>query len=103
MKDLAHFARIYQPWGLMSLWNIYLERGDEWTIKMGYSIPNFIRQLPRLVDLNWKGMAATYERQMVKPVPKELSQLQLFGKHKKRVGNTTRIEYIIDRERLKNH
>jgi len=38
IADLAHQTRNYQPWGIMALWDMFLERADEYVVKQGYSL-----------------------------------------------------------------
>lgn len=62
-KDFAALKRvlaIYQVFDVMALWDIYIGSSDEFAIRQGFNIPEFIRQLPRLVDGNWKGQSQRY-------------------------------------------
>jgi len=61
LKDLRHFCLVYHQWGIMALWDCYLAGADDWTVKHGFSLAEFYRQLPRLVDQPWKQRAAMYE------------------------------------------
>lgn len=75
-KDLRHFARVYQPWGVMALWDAFVERPDEFNKRTGWSIFQFTRQLPWLVDdPSWKSRARQYEQEFVRPLPDDLSAL----------------------------
>jgi integrase len=65
--DLAHFARIYQPCGLMALWDAYLERATDWNRKDGYTVFTFTRSLPRLVDSDYKISAEIYRKKICPP------------------------------------
>lgn len=88
--DLRHFIRFYEPWGMMALWDLYLEQADDWTMNHGLSIYNFTRQLPRLLDQSWKGSAATYQRRMLPPLRGEIVALPLFTGLAKQVKKTRR-------------
>jgi hypothetical protein len=58
--NLRRAARVYEPWGVMALWDCYIESGDTFAISQGYNVTEFVRQIPRLVDGNWKVLAAGY-------------------------------------------
>lgn len=110
MKDLAHFARVYQPYGVMALWDVYLKQADEWTLKHGLSIYIFTTQLPRLVDQDWKGQARIYQEGMPDTPPEKIAEviekMPNFIKPKKRRVFTTRSEWSkaeLDRLKKNNH
>lgn len=102
-KDLGHCARLYMVWGVMSLWDLYLEQADDYVKKRGFDIYTFTRQLPRLLDQNWKPLARQYEEVLLPDIPPEVvallkpvtidkptipkfkSRLE-YLKHKKRIG-----------------
>jgi hypothetical protein len=44
----------------MALWDVFIASDDEFARKQGYSVPEFVRQIPRLVDANWMGAAKRY-------------------------------------------
>jgi len=59
-KDFAALKRVlavYQPFDVMALWDIYISSDDEFAKRQGYNVVEFIRQLPRLVDGDWKSRA----------------------------------------------
>lgn len=62
-KDFAHLKRIlriYQPFDVMALWDLYINSYDEFASKQGYNIPEFVRQIPRLIDGSWKTASQHY-------------------------------------------
>lgn len=62
-KDFAALKRVvslYQVWEVMALWDVFIASDDEFARKQGYSVPEFVRQIPRLVDANWMGAAKRY-------------------------------------------
>lgn len=76
MKTLRHWANMYMETGIMALWDAYLETADEWTVKHGYSIDNFSRQLPRLVDdYGWKKRRELYDARFPAKTPPEIIDL----------------------------
>jgi hypothetical protein len=71
MKDFAALKRVlavYQPFDVMALWDIYIGSDDDFAKRQGYNVPEFIRQMPRLVDGAWKPAAKTYEDKFLGPI-----------------------------------
>lgn len=68
-RDLKNAVRIYDEWGVMSLWDIYLEQNHNEVIqKSGFSLSMFFRCLCWLVDNpRWKALAKRYEKEMCPP------------------------------------
>lgn len=68
-KDMAHLKRIsrlYNEWGVMALWDVYLATDDDWARKNGFNVVEFVRQIPRLVDgIAWKNRAADHEKRLI--------------------------------------
>lgn len=65
-RDLAGFVRNFKIWGLMSLWDNYLDSNNEWVRDKGYSINVFCSCLVWLVDIpGWKARARQYEDKIV--------------------------------------
>lgn len=78
MADLRHLCVSFQEWGLMALWDEYLNLPDEkgFFKKTGWSVFQFTRQLPSLTDSKfWKAAARKYEDKLVGPMPKEIFDL----------------------------
>lgn len=99
-KDLGHYARFYQVWGMMSLWDLYLETADDYTLKRGLDIYTFTRQLPRLLDMGWKPMANRYADAIQPDLPPEFADLLKAKNPKKddeqkRVVFKSRLEYLL--------
>lgn len=72
-KDFSALKRVlalYQAWDAMALWDIFISSDDEFARKQGYCVPEFVRQLPRLVDANWKG-ASQRHMDILMPVNKD--------------------------------
>jgi len=98
MADLAHQCRNYQVWGVMALWDIYLDDADEWTVKQGFSIWAFIRQLPRLLDRRgWKLRADEYAKKLIPPPPPAIADLlsgNTLTKKPKHPYNQSRFDWL---------
>ena len=78
MADLRHFSGIFQEWGIMALWDEYLNLPDDkgFNKKHGWTVFQFTRQLPRIMDVKgWKDKAREYELKMAGPYPKEIVDL----------------------------
>ena len=79
MADLRHFCATFEEWGLMALWDEYLDDANDeegFNKKTGWTVFHFTRQLPRLLDgRTWKSRATKYERQLIGPVPEEIADL----------------------------
>lgn len=73
-RNVRHFCGIYGQWGIMALWDFYLASADDWTLKHGLSIDQFLRQLPRLVDMPWKSASEKYKKFFPDNVPKSIDQ-----------------------------
>jgi hypothetical protein len=67
-KDFAALKRVsavYQAFDIMALWDIYIASDDEFARRQGYNVPEFVRQLPRLVDGIWKPTAQSYMEKLM--------------------------------------
>jgi len=65
-RSLRGLARNYGVGGIMSLWEEYLRRENPYARMNGYSIPEFIRELPSLVDSpSWKVKARENEQKLL--------------------------------------
>ena len=74
--DLKHFARIFRPWGLMALWDDYLDQDNEFNRRTGFSVFQFTRQLPFLVDGPlWKARAEMYRKGLMGDLNPEIKVL----------------------------
>ena len=84
MAILKNAAKIYQPWGVMALWDIYLDTSDDFYRRAGYSIEMFSTQLTRLVDNSgWKLRAEKYEQALNGgPAPDLTALLDKIGNKK---------------------
>jgi hypothetical protein len=71
-KDLAHFARQLTPYGLMALWDVYLEKADR---KRGYTLWGFQTCLPWLMDSDYKVLSKIYENRMAPKLSPEIDEL----------------------------
>lgn len=79
LADLKHFSKQFQPWGVMALWDIYLEKANDWVIKNGISIFTFTRSLPWLVDdRSFKSRSREYEKALCPPLDPKIKNLTLF-------------------------
>lgn len=79
-REIKNLAHNYTEFGVLAMWDLYIAREDEWTKKSGYSIHYFLRQLPFLLDQEWKESARAYEEKMLGPVAAEVTAL--FDKSK---------------------
>ena len=82
-KDFAALKRVlvaYQAFDVMALWDCYINSSDDFAIKQGFSIPEFVRQIPRLVDGNWKESSRQYQDNLDPPNPDcTKSLLEIMG------------------------
>jgi len=101
-KDLAHYARVYMIWGMMALWDMYLEQADEYTLKRGLDVYTFTRQLPRLLDQNWKNLARQYEDALLPDIAPEVLTLIKQPEKKPAVSQQfkSRLEYLKHKKQL---
>lgn len=75
-RDLKGFARSFQEWGIMALFDVFMASKSDWVVKSGYSIGAFVKCLPWLVDdLGWKSKAETYRKKIEIPLPPEFKDL----------------------------
>ena len=81
-QSLKHFARQYQPWGLMALWDIFVETSDGFLRENGLNIRHFTMNLPRLLDHpSYKSRAKRFENQFFKDEsPKLFNQIGINPK-----------------------
>lgn len=69
-KHLRSMAKLYQPWGVMALWDAFLGMNDDWVRATGYSFEAFAAKIPKLVDDSfWKMGAKSYEEELNGPMP----------------------------------
>lgn len=74
-KYLKNYCSKFTEWGVMSLWDTFMESTSEWVQKTGYSLDGFYKCLPWLMDNpTWKMRAAVYEKEFPPP-PKEVIEL----------------------------
>ena len=65
-KHLKSMIGIYQPWGIMALWDVFLMHNDAWTNQAGHSFEAFVSKLPSLVDdLSWKTKSKDFETKLL--------------------------------------
>ena len=75
-KDLKHFVGYYQEWGMMALWDIWIETATPWAKSTGLSLGAFFKSLPGLVDRkDWKIRAAAHEAKMMPPMEEKVMEL----------------------------
>lgn len=64
---LKHLARLYEPEGVMALWDLWTERGTtwaDWAAQTGRSLEGFAVKVPALLDEpRWKTKREKYKRQ----------------------------------------
>lgn len=65
-KLLGHLTRHYEAEGVMALWDMWWERGREWSdfaSRTGRSIEGFVAKIPALLDDGrWKAKREAYKR-----------------------------------------
>jgi hypothetical protein len=67
--SIASRTKLYSPFGMMALWDLYLQMNDDWVRSTGFSVEAFLHKIPVLVDdARWKGLASKYESKFMKPV-----------------------------------
>lgn len=74
-RELKELARIYTPFGVMALWDLYLSEKDDFVKAAGYSFEMFCAKIPKLLDMNWKGGRERYETEIVGRYPKFVEDL----------------------------
>lgn len=83
-KDFAalkRLSKIYEPWGVMALWDAYLKSGDQWAKDHGYDVPTFSTQIPKLVDdAGWRSRSKTYQDKLDPASPDVAALLSGLGK-----------------------
>ena len=88
-KNLWNMARVHSAWGVMALWDLYLESESWWARRTGCSVYGMIRDAGRLMDdSRFKQLAAKHEEhlvtqrygQFVKPVDLLRSLEELIGR-----------------------
>lgn len=78
-KDFHHLrraVRYYEPWGVMALWDLYIGSSDEFAVRQGYTVTEFVRQIPRLVDGDWKARAQRHQDRLMPLRPQGVKQVQ---------------------------
>lgn len=71
-KELRPLANRCEAWGVMALWDLYMEGWSYWSKKTGYMIVGFMRDIGILLDNpGFKGLSKKYhdslEPQMMSP------------------------------------
>lgn len=71
--DLKYHARNFGEWGVMALWDVYVNNADEYVQKKQFDIFTFTRSLPRLLDDGlFKMISRQYEAKLCGPLPAPL-------------------------------
>ena len=64
-KNLWNLASLYSAWGVLALWDLYLESESDWARRTGWSVYGMIRDSGRLVDQpNFKQLASRHEEEL---------------------------------------
>lgn len=75
-RELKELARIYTPFGVMSLWDLYLIETDEFARKAGWSFEMFLSKIPKLLDIAcWKTWRNEYEKKFCGDMPDFVEEL----------------------------
>ena len=87
MKKLSDLARIYQPSGVMAMWDLYMSLETYWGKLTRYMIDGLKKDVGVLVDdPRWKPLAKQYEERLLqdsgplRPTAEILSQLGVAAK-----------------------
>lgn len=66
--QLSQLTRIYQAWGVMALWDLYLVTETYWAKQTRYMIEGLKRDVGVLVDQpRWKDLCKQYEEKLLSP------------------------------------
>ncbi len=66
-KNLWNMARVHSAWGVMALWELYLEGNSAWARRTAWSVYGMIRDAGRLMDdLRFKHLAAKHEESLAR-------------------------------------
>lgn len=65
-RHLETLAELYQPWGVMAMWDLYLGlKGDKYVADSGYSVRVFFKRIEKLLDHeDYRGRRETYEAKL---------------------------------------
>ncbi len=75
-RELKELARIYTPFGVMALWDLYLsDTSDDFVKAAGHSFEMFCSKIPKLLDMSWKGAMRKYETQFLGDYPKIIDDI----------------------------
>ena|SRR5437879_6205434 len=66
-KNLWNLARVHSAWGVMALWDLYLETESHWARRTGWSVYGMIRDAGRLTDdPRFKQLAFKHEESLAR-------------------------------------
>lgn len=68
MAKLKTYAKLYMAWGVMALWDCFLNSEDPFYRNTGYKIGAFASGLPKLLDMDWKVKAEGYRQRLQPPI-----------------------------------
>ena len=81
-RDLKGLGRVYSVWGVMALWDVFLSLENDFNRNTGYSVWQFQRQLPFLVDDPfWRAKRDKYREQFnpISTIEDFLNTKELFS------------------------
>jgi len=75
-REMKELCRIYTPFGVMALWDLYLsDTSDDFVKAAGHSFEMFCNKIPKLLDMSWKGAMRKYETQFLGAYPKIIEDI----------------------------
>lgn len=67
-KKLHGLAIVYQAWGMMAMWDLYVQMGTYWGKLTGFMLDGLKKDIGVIVDdPRWKSLCHDYEEKMFKP------------------------------------
>lgn len=79
-RDLKNLSRNLMEWGLMALWDCFMESDNDWVAKSGYSVGAFTRCIPWLIDHHlYKERSRNYRDYIEKLFPTDEKVAELFA------------------------
>ena len=67
-KKLHRLSVIYQAWGMMAMWDLYVQMGTYWGKLTGFMLDGLKKDVGVIVDdPRWKSLCRTYEEKLFAP------------------------------------
>lgn len=72
-KKLHGLATVYQAWGVMAMWDQYVQMGTYWGKLTGFMIDGLKKDIGVIVDdPRWKSLCRSYEEKLFAPSADEV-------------------------------